>query len=506
MASLGNLNDTTVANYARVVCAINLQRLAEILNDDKIWAFSLANDASTHYGMSYFDNRIHFHRDGIFYNIHALAIPMFEQHTGEKMSNLVFDFLDIVCPDWRAKLIGVSTDGASVMTGSVKGVATRIEKEAKYNIYRIWCGLHQLDLVMKYAYQDLQCPDGKFNKIMHLFTGYLRRQQILINDMQSICPKATTRWTAMGGICNWLLVRRVSLLKYIAKDDPTKAPPSWWWVVVAGINALAEQVNIVFIKLQAKDLLLSQQATAFDELAVVICRQIDIDGPYTADQIAAIDKTTNYTFSRWSISNQNIINYIYDQGTFIEDTYNQLPIQSQIEIIHMIGLLIMHIVDGVLNIQAERDSINLSVNNLPSVLPHELIKIPGREFTKIISMHINHLRHIWSEELIDKLELQHRQFLIAYQHESSLKSAFNGCDGNTSFEYGWSIIEGAKRFDVLMDFCGGIATIFPNTATVESDFSVLGWEKDEYRKSLTDLSLEGIMQCKQFDLMSSLVG
>jgi len=463
---------------------------------------SLANDASTHYGMSYFDNRIRFHRDGILYNVHALAIPMFEQHTSKNMSNLVARFLDIVCSDWRAKLIGVSTDGASAMTGPVKGVATRIEKEAKYKIYRIWCGLHQLDLVMKYAYEALQCPDGEFNKIMHSFTGYLRRQQKLINDMQSTCPKATTRWTAMGGTCNWMLERRVPLLEYIAKDDPTKAPPSWWWVVIAAINALSEQVNIVFIKLQARDLLLSQQATAFDELAVPICAQIEIDGPYTEDQIAAIDETTNCTFSRWSISYQNIINYLYDQGTFIEDTYNQLSIQSQIEIIHMVGLLIMQIVDGVLNIQAERDSANLSADNLSPVLPHQLVKIPGREFTKIVSVHVNRLK---GAELVDKLELQHCQLLFAYQHEPSLKSALNGCDGNTSFESGWSIVEGASRFNVLKDFCGGIATIFPNTATVESDFSVLGWEKDEYRKSLTDLSLEGIMQCKQFDLMSSLV-
>ena len=50
----------------------------------------------------------------------------------------------------------------------------------------------------------------------------------------------------------------------------------------------------------------------------------------------------------------------------------------------------------------------------------------------------------------------------------------------------------------------GIATVFPNTASMESDFSILGWERDEYRKSLTDLSLEGIMQCKQYELLSNL--
>jgi len=145
------------------------------------------------------------------------------------------------------------------------------------------------------------------------------------------------------------------------KDGPLEHfPDDAWWILVTAINAITELVNVVFIKLQARDLLLSQQATAFDELVVSICGHIDINGPHTADQIAAIDKCNNYTFSRWSISNQNIINYLYDQGTFIEDTYNQLPIRSQIDVIHMIGLLIIHIVDGVLNIQAERDSINLS--------------------------------------------------------------------------------------------------------------------------------------------------
>jgi hypothetical protein len=38
----------------------------------------------------------------------------------------------------------------------------------------------------------------------------------------------------------------------------------------------------------------------------------------------------------------------------------------------------------------------------------------------------------------------------------------------------------------------------------ESDFSVLKWEFDEYRSCLAELSLEGIMQCKQFNMLSSM--
>jgi len=46
--------------------------------------------------------------------------------------------------------------------------------------------------------------------------------------------------------------------------------------------------------------------------------------------------------------------------------------------------------------------------------------------------------------------------------------------------------------------------VFANTASVESDFSILGWEKDAYRLSITDLSLEGVIQCKQYEMLSCL--
>jgi hypothetical protein len=54
------------------------------------------------------------------------------------------------------------------------------------------------------------------------------------------------------------------------------------------------------------------------------------------------------------------------------------------------------------------------------------------------------------------------------------------------------------RFD---DFCGGIAMMQANTATVDSNFSRLGSEKDEHQKYLPDLALEGIRQSKQFELL-----
>jgi hypothetical protein len=46
-------------------------------------------------------------------------------------------------------------------------------------------------------------------------------------------------------------------------------------------------------------------------------------------------------------------------------------------------------------------------------------------------------------------------------------------------------------------FCGGLANAFANITSVESDFSILKWEKDGFRQLLMNLTLEGIFQAKQ---------
>jgi hypothetical protein len=138
LAEIGSVTDEVVSNYARQICAINLQRLATLLHKNKsIWAFSLSTDASTHWGTSYLDNRIRFHLSGKLYDVHAIAIPMFERHTGVNMYSLISRFLDVISSTWRQKLLGIASDGATVMTGEFQGVVTRIENEIPHKVYQI---------------------------------------------------------------------------------------------------------------------------------------------------------------------------------------------------------------------------------------------------------------------------------------------------------------------------------------------------------------------------------
>ena len=140
-----------------------------------MWAFSLASDASTHHGRSYLTNRIHIHIDGRLYNLHLIAIPMYEHHTGENMFILIRRDLDIVCPRWRMQMIRVGSDSANSIMGQFQSVVMRLANEsANTKFYHVWCGLHQLDLVLKHAYKHLW--ENEVIDLMKKFIAHLRMQ------------------------------------------------------------------------------------------------------------------------------------------------------------------------------------------------------------------------------------------------------------------------------------------------------------------------------------------
>ena len=68
---------------------------------------------------------------------------------------------------------------------------------------------------------------------------------------------------------------------------------------------------------------------------------------------------------------------------------------------------------------------------------------------------------------------------------------------SATFEQAWQVYK--VEYPQLYAFACGMATMFPTTATVESDFSVLKWEKNSHRLRLDDLSLAGIMHSKQYN-------
>jgi hypothetical protein len=84
-----------------------------------------------------------------------VLVPFFERHLAVNYVKLIKTMLNILCPDWRSKLISISFDEENTMTGPHRGVVTLFGKECNNQVFRIWCVPHQLDIVVKNATQNV---------------------------------------------------------------------------------------------------------------------------------------------------------------------------------------------------------------------------------------------------------------------------------------------------------------------------------------------------------------
>jgi hypothetical protein len=92
---------------------------------------------------------------------------------------------------------------------------------------------------------------------------------------------------------------------------------------------------------------------------------------------------------------------------------------------------------------------------------------------------------------IEEIETQYQDPVLVYQKEQTLKACLAKCTACSTFEDGLQLL--GEKFTLLRHLAGGISTVFPSTAAVESDFTRIEWEKKEFRSALTDFSLEGIL-------------
>ena len=134
----------------------------------------------------------------------------------------------------------------------------------------------------------------------------------------------------------------------------------------------------------------------------------------------------------------------------------------------------MNLVLVVQSVRAERGANNLScAQDSPPVSPAQLVKLSPRMLAKcVLAPHCGQLVKLWTEEWIDDVESIHRLIRITYDEDEELRSVIDKYDLNKFFDEAWGISHGG-RFDCFRAICGGLATAFASTSSVESDFSIL---------------------------------
>jgi hypothetical protein len=190
----------------RVLVVVALQQIALILDNESVWAMSLAGDGSTYHGQSFFDLRLRVCYRGDLVNLHLVALSMFERHSAMNIFNLIAKFMDALYSKWRSKLIGVSTDGENTMTGRHAGVVTCLVVCADNNVLRIWCTPHQINIVVKAAVEAID--NSVWVKQVYTFSVFLWAQDNLMIEMNVKCPKKTNRWAHLGRLFNFYISYR----------------------------------------------------------------------------------------------------------------------------------------------------------------------------------------------------------------------------------------------------------------------------------------------------------
>jgi hypothetical protein len=117
----------------------------------------------------------------------------------------------------------------------------------------------------------------------------------------------------------------------------------------------------------------------------------------------------------------------------------------------------------------------------------------------MLNVYRPHLDYFKSKEEIDEIKAEQCNPIKRYNKDQHIKQIIDSYKHMVSFNEAWDKI--GVPFNRLCQFCNGLATAFLNMTLVESD---LKWEKDDNRSSMTDLTLEGIFQCKHMNQISIL--
>jgi hypothetical protein len=89
----------------------------------------------------------------------------------------------------------------------------------------------------------------------------------------------------------------------------------------------------------------------------------------------------------------------------------------------------------------------------------------------------------FGEEGIRGIGPEFKKLKTMYRNDSVFRRAIDTFDAPlASFNEIWAVGGAVSIFPQLVAFCGGVASVFPNTATVESDFSLVNSVKNDKKK------------------------
>jgi len=292
--------------------------------------------------------------------------------------------------------------------------------------------------------------------------------------------------------------------QYLDDKHPSCSPDACWWIFLHAVEAFSSESKIIFTSLQGLSTLVCKQQNLLKGLIDTYTHMSGMEGPLSDDQIQEIvSQEPCVVLGAYILMEGKCRLYLESLGMWNLQALDNLESNTKQVLFSAVGRLFVDAAAGISDIVCECDSSNAQGEPLPPVLPHELSSIDMRQLVNTIQQHRACLLPVFSQNGIEKICDDFRLFQRAFREEIVFQEVVKaGAKPLGGFSDTWACTN--NRFPSLQKFCSGLASAFPNMATVKSNFSVIGWEKDACRTSLTDFSLEGILHAKQYQFLKIL--
>uniref|UniRef100_M4B2Z1 Uncharacterized protein n=1 Tax=Hyaloperonospora arabidopsidis (strain Emoy2) TaxID=559515 RepID=M4B2Z1_HYAAE len=531
---------TAAATYARFICAINFQQIADIAKSSGIYSIglqivpiapALLNSARVEYCLHL---QLRVFANGEVTSFHVLSVPLNNCHPLRldglgRISDTIEAALDVIVPRWQNLVLAIiiereGTAAQEARTGLCNALIGRFETVLKPGFLKVCCVARQLDSLMQNFFNEILGGDEMYTKLTAL-VAYVSRQRALLSTMKTEAPSfGDNQWRSIASVIIWFRRYIVSIREHLKIHQATCSPHNMWWIRVVLAARVCQEVVPILHEMSNFSTMTLYPGDAVVKLRAFLVDWFSISGSLESNEspVTTVPTRPDNNSSviskdgKYLVSNNGVFAALEDLGSIIadmlraaknKDESTQSMFKSALD---EIAASVVDLVAGLTSIKVGMDGISATLSDLPAVLPQGLVKMRGRQFAKTVVPHMERLRLAgWTGQEIEWIEQEFQDLHGAYFRETSLKLALESCANRSSFDNSWSCLQG--RFTHLRHFCEMMATAYPVSGTWHdiNNVSVSGIGSlaiaspitqlpENLETDVSDLSVQAVLQANQF--------
>ncbi|PXF42326.1 hypothetical protein BWQ96_07961 [Gracilariopsis chorda] len=266
-------------------------------------------------------------------------------------------------------------------------------------------------------------------------------------------PEGLSRWLSMIKVMTWLKKHRIAVQAHLDARLPPCRPSAAWWVLMMAVHSFAKEASLVFTRIQGMMNLVFQQVAELYNLSQTFCWLLGVKGPLLHSELQAMTGGCVVEVGSFAARIADVEQFVRGVGSLVSSKLDEIPTENgtRLHALQLIGSASLSAVVQLTSITVERNAANEQASTsdqLPPVMPHELVKYSRSQFCSTVRKHILRMQAPkFAPQQIEEIEEEHRELIRCYHAEDSLRLEMDACDHRNSFREGRGLL--GFRFPAL---------------------------------------------------------